>query len=181
VSKTLQDAFEGLMTYWQGRPQGGSKAELMALAAQKGFKEPLLDEWLSVFLRGLKDVGLLEGEDYDTDLVPQLQKVGTTRAIKAARTIYNQQLAQGGDLRMVDLQLKITQAGDKVAHFVSRLAAVDSAQVWVAGNVTAGSIKTEATEAIERHHVYLTRQLQSELTGRAQLVEEMDYLQSALG
>ncbi len=86
-TKTLEEAFQGLMNYWTFQPDGGTRAELLSLAVQNGFEEPLLAEWLDEFLLGMHRIGVIESATYPA-MRDTISGIGLPRARDAARAVF---------------------------------------------------------------------------------------------
>lgn len=150
MAKTLDDAFEGLMRYLDLRPNGGTRTELMALAVQQGFEEPLLATWLNVFLQGLVDIGFINGTGYNQNFVPKVQEVGVPRTKKACQTVYEQQIASGDQLFRVRLQLEEGVLSEQVRTHEDHLSRLSAGRAWMLANAPDGLERQAVLAAVER-------------------------------
>ena len=112
---TLEDALQGLKNYWNLRPNGGTRTELIALARLKGFEEPLLNTWLDVFLTGFRDQGRIPTTTY-RDLAAFVESVGPTIASRAAESVFVYLIRPGSEL---DRVRKLDRANATTAKIVT--------------------------------------------------------------
>lgn len=125
--KTLEDAFHGLLNYLAARPNGGSRAELIALAALNGFEEPLLNQWLDVFLAGFVDSGRIVAPDYDANFVPLVVTLGPTKTVVAVTQVFeflNRDGRRLDEVRRQDKIAELTELIQALADALSRVAGV---------------------------------------------------------
>jgi hypothetical protein len=122
--KTLTDALNGLLLYWQTHPSGGNRAQLLSLALAQGFVEPVLSQWLDVFLAGLVDLGWIATADYDVSLAPKVAAIGPARAGDAARAVFDHLLES--TLAPIDAENQAQALAATLALLVTKLANVDA-------------------------------------------------------
>lgn len=168
---TLDDAFNGLLAYWKLRPNGGTKQELLALAVQKGFEEPLLAEWLGVFLAAFVEDRRIAEPDYDTGLAPLVAEIGVDAAALAARRVYEYLLRDGRALYRITRLNFANDLSDEIAALDTAIAALTSARTAVQSNFT-GANKIAATTAIDEALDRRTRLKNSYTTRVAELLAE---------
>lgn len=130
MTMTLHDAFQGLLRYWKLRPNGGTKAELLALAVQQGFEEPLLDQWLTVFINGFAASKRITVATYDDGLAPLVAAIGVPAATIAATEVYEYLLRSGRALdtiKRLDAANHLQELIDTLNTDLARLASATTA------------------------------------------------------
>jgi hypothetical protein len=132
MTKTLEDAFNGLLTYWNVRPSGGTRAELLQMAVANGFVEPLLNEWLDSFLMGFVSMGFIARPEYNL-LAAKVEAAGLAAARVAATAVFEYLSGTGRPLHLirnqnlaVTLQEQITDLNDLLSRGATFRAAVVS-------------------------------------------------------
>lgn len=129
TTKTLEDARDGLLRYWKIRPDGGTRTELLQMAAAQGFEEPLLNEWLDVFLQGFVDIGRI-----DTPYYPALAALVATsppekieRAVDAMFTYLTRPGRPLFQIRLQNAAAQLQADVDALKVEVNRIAAAEVA------------------------------------------------------
>jgi hypothetical protein len=146
---TLDDAFSGLLRYWQLRPNGGSRAELLAMAVAQGFEEPLLNDWLDTFLQGFVDLGFLATPQYDEALVPKIQQVGVPTATKIATAVFLWQTSGSEALAEIRRLNQIQQTQDEIDTLTTQLARAATGRTQVEASAMTTAVKAATLGAID--------------------------------
>lgn len=149
--KSLEDAKNGLLRYWKLRPNGGTRTELINLATIEGFVEPLLNEWLDVFLQGFVDTGHIDTPDYDA-LTARLREVGYDRASRAVDGMFKYLTGTGAALWKIRNENRAQELQQALAVTQNELVALDAATTQVTNKLT-GDAKTAALVAINEAQI----------------------------
>jgi len=124
---TLEDAFQGLLRYWRMRPDGGNRAELISAAIAQGFEEPLLNEWLDVFLQGFVDTaGMgMTVPDYDRELAPLIAKFGFAVAERSATAVFEHLIDSGRELDVIRKENSLVKSTATLEQMNAALLVID--------------------------------------------------------
>lgn len=169
--KTLDDAFNGLLQYWQFRPNGGTRAELIQLATSQGFVEPVLNQWLDAFLGGCVTLGLIANPDY-SELAARVATVSFEVAKDRAQVVYDYLLA-GRDLDPIAKANLIQVYDASIATLDDRLANIDQGVVFAQANFPPGDVLDHTVEATQRGRAYYQSQRNGQQKARDVLAAEL--------
>jgi hypothetical protein len=170
---TLEDAFNGLLQYLQVRPDGGNRAELIQLAVQRGFQEPLLNEWLDVFLQGFVDLGFLTGANYDDDFAPRVEQVGFAVASRAARAVFLHLTESRRELDIVRMENSVAALNAQLTTLNNQLGLIQNGRNLVQNNFPANATRVATLAAIDFAIAHQQRQITSVTQRRDTLLEEI--------
>jgi len=155
MAKTLDDAIDGLVAYWAIRPAGGTKAELLSLAAAQGFTEPLLTQWLDALIIACVRLGLIVTGTYAA-LAAMRSGVTIEIATERIRMVFRH-LVTGRDLSPIQ-SLNVAQIlDDLLAAQDARLANVDQGIAFVVANTSPGPVRDDTLEAAQRGRTFWQR------------------------
>jgi len=175
--KTLEDALAGLFRYWDQRPDGGSRAELVQAAAAAGFEEPLLNIWLDHFLRGLVTIAVLRAPDYDQDLVPKIAEMGLD-AVRSSAVAVFKHLGQApstplGAIRLgAELDVRIAETQQTLDQLATDQAIRDASLTAVIGASFAPEVETLLRRMIDLANRQAAPFLAQIATIMAELIEQ---------
>lgn len=173
---TLEDAFRGLLEYWGARPSGGTRAELVALAVQRGFQEPLLNEWLDVFLAGFVECGYIAVPDYDAALAPRVAEVGVATASRAAAAVFQLLTQQGDRLDVIRKQNAVAFIDAQLVTLANQRELVSSGRAAILSTFPSSAARTATVTAVDFALAHQDRLIASATERRDQLVEEIALL-----
>jgi len=124
---TLEQAFAGLLRYLDLRPDGGNRAELIAAAIAQGFEEPLLNDWLDVFLEGCVATSCMgmPAPDYDRELAPRVQQFGLVVAKRALQSAFEHLRGNNHELDTVSKVNERDRLLERRQLLVQQLAVLD--------------------------------------------------------
>lgn len=171
--KTLEDARDGLVRYWTLRPSGGTRAELLQLAVQQGFEEPLLAVWLDIFLQGFVAGGRIDTADYDGNLAPFVAEVGLERAKVAVAEVFEYLTRPGRPLEAIRLQNLVAQLGVAIADTDAKLVLVDQGIALIPLLPPSNGARAALREAALAGRARLQAVRDSQARDRAQLILEL--------
>lgn len=173
MAKTLEDARDGLVRYWTLRPSGGTRAELLALAVQQGFEEPLLAVWLDIFLQGFVDGGRIDAPNYDTHLAPFVADVGLDRAKVAVSEVFEFLTRPGRALETIRKQNLVVQLAESIATMDAKLALVDQGLALAQQLLPSGGARAALIAAAQEGRARLQAARDAHATARTRLQQEL--------
>jgi hypothetical protein len=157
MARALDEALEGLLAYWRVRPSGGTRAELLTLAAAQGFTEPALGQWLDALIAGFVRLGIIASATYAA-LATMRQTVGFDLAAERARLVYAHLLA-GRELEPIRKTNEAQLLDTLIAGLTSKIANVDQGIAFVLANFAPGTVRDDTLEAANLGRAALNKRL----------------------